>query len=247
MSENKKTFHEWALESILFKGHQDWYYSFLKSERIAHVFALLSEKVAPEDKDLLLEFVDQSARLPRMIAHFAAGEVSIELVLADIFALISGVRLSASRGLLARDTATYIAQEYEHIAQKMASRNQLSPFVSPQDFSVPEFLSRPKAPEALKMPQIIEPDVSQQARVPQRRPLPQSFSGVPAAEPQTDRRATILNFVLQNKAVSIKEICAIVPDCSEKTVQRELTALIALGRIKREGERRWSVYKPIEN
>jgi hypothetical protein len=241
MSDNKKTFHEWALESILFKGRQDWYFCFLKAEKIAHVLGLLSEKVLHNDRRRFFELVDEAADLPHMIAHFAAGDVSTELLLADIFSLITEVRLSATRGFLAQDTAGYIAQEYELVAQKMASGNQLSPFVSPQDFSVPEFLLRPQAPEALPLASI--PDSSNLNR-PVKPPQKKQEQGVSEA-PKRDRRAAILHFVLENKAVSIKDICAAVTDCSEKTIQRELNTLIGEGLIKREGERRWSVYKPV--
>ena len=239
MSDNKKTFHEWALESILFKGRQDWYFCFLKAEKIVHVLALLSEKIVHEDKRWFFELVAEAASLPHTVAHFVAGEVEVEVVLADIFSLTSMVRISGTRGFIAHDTAVYIAQEYEAVAQKLASGNQLSPFVSPQDFSVPDFLLRPKAPEALPLahiPSTTAPSLDK----PVSRKQPQE--GQPSTS--SDRRATILHFVLQNKAVSIKEICAIVPDCSEKTVQRELITLIGQGLIKREGERRWSVYKP---
>lgn len=241
MSDNKKTFHEWAVESILFKGRQDWYFCFLKAERIAHVLALLSEKVTHEDKQWFLEVVGDSTMVPHTTAHFVAGEVHIEVLLADIFSLISKVRLSGTRGYIAQDTASYIAQEYELILQKLTAGTRLSPFVSPQDFSVPEFLLRPKAPEALQLENIPHSASNTDTQKPTQKRIP---SGHSAAAP-TARRATILNFVLQNKGVSIKDICAIVPDCSEKTVQRELTALIGEGLIKREGERRWSIYKPV--
>lgn len=240
MSDNKKTFHEWALESILFKGRQDWYFCFLKSERIAHVLALLSEKVIHDDREWFLKLVDESGILPEAIVHFVAGEVAVEVLLADIFSLISKVHLSGTRGYVALDTAGYIAQEYELVAQKLTAGTRLSPFVSPQDFSVPEFLLKPHAPEALPLASI--PDAmshGSHTRLPKKR---QSQEG--EGENQSDRRATILHFVLQNNGVSIKDICAIVPTCSEKTVQRELTTLIGQGLIKREGERRWSVYKP---
>lgn len=241
MADNKKTFHEWALESILFKGRQDWYFCFLKAEKIAHVLVLLSEKVVHPSKEWFLELVDDASDLPHMMAHFAAGEAGVETILADVFSLISAVRLSGTRGFIAQDTASYIAQEYEGIAQKLASGTKLSPFVSPQDFSVPDFLLRPKAPEALPPSSFPDELLPASASRPAQHRQPQRQN---EAQPQTDRRAAILHFVLQNKAVSIKEICAIVPDCSEKTVQRELGALIAEGLIKREGERRWSVYKP---
>jgi predicted HTH transcriptional regulator len=51
--------------------------------------------------------------------------------------------------------------------------------------------------------------------------------------------------VVENKAVSIKDIRTAITGCSEKTIQRELANLISQGLIKREGERRWSVYKPV--
>lgn len=241
MSDNKKTFHEWAIESILFKGRQDWYFCFLKAEKIAHVLALLSEKVTHEDKQWFLEVVGDSTLVPQTTAHFVAGEVHIEVLLADIFSLISKIRLSGTRGYIAQDTASYIAEEYEFILQKLTAGTRLSPFVSPQDFSVPEFLLRPKAPEALPLANIPQSASNMGTEKPvERRPASSQTTGA-----QSSRRATILNFVLQNNGVSIKDICAIVPECSEKTVQRELTALIGEGHIKREGERRWSIYKPV--
>lgn len=238
MSDNKKTFHEWALESILFKGRYDWYFCFLKAEKITHVLSLLSEKVVHKERGWFEEVVDRSSRLAPTIVHFAAEEASIEAVLADTFSLISLIRLSGTRGFLAQDTANYIAEQYELIAQKIASGNQLSPFVSPQDFSVPEFLSKPQPPAALPTSHF-DPGLPSQ-NSPKNQ---QKREGAPSSTP-SERKATILHFVLQNKGVSIKEICAVVPDCSEKTVQRELATLITEGLIKREGERRWSIYKP---
>lgn len=42
--------------------------------------------------------------------------------------------------------------------------------------------------------------------------------------------------------LSIKDIVGRIPDCGEKTVQRELTALVEKGVLKKTGERRWSRY-----
>ena len=47
MSDKKRDFHDIALNSSLFKGRNDWYFCFLKSERLAHVLAVLADK-APE-------------------------------------------------------------------------------------------------------------------------------------------------------------------------------------------------------
>ena len=41
---------------------------------------------------------------------------------------------------------------------------------------------------------------------------------------------------------TIKDIALHIPGVSEKTVQRDLQALVSAGVLKRKGERRWSRY-----
>ncbi len=58
-----------------------------------------------------------------------------------------------------------------------------------------------------------------------------------------DRRESILA-VLRSKGPSyIKDISMIVRDVSEKTIQRELSSLVAEGVVKRKGDRRWTTYE----
>ena len=41
----------------------------------------------------------------------------------------------------------------------------------------------------------------------------------------------------------IKDIVMSITGCSEKTIQRELSALVAQGVLKKIGEKRWSRYE----
>ncbi len=244
MSDIKKTFHETALESILFKGRHDWYFCYLKAERIAHVLALLSEKVTSDHKPWFDDLVDQASSLPHTVAHFVAGEIDVQVLLADLFSLLSSIRLCSTRKTLSKETSALIANEYELIAEKIAAGNRLSPFVSRQDFAVPDVteISNSLAPlELHTIPDSALPSAAKKAsNTPKRlQTVTQSDKG------HSTRSEAILHFVLQSKGVSIKDICAVVPKCSEKTVQRELIVLISQGLIKREGERRWSVYKAL--
>ncbi len=61
-------------------------------------------------------------------------------------------------------------------------------------------------------------------------------------EVQKDRRATILGLVQKKDRITVKDVANIIKDCSEKTIQRELLALVKQGVLKKEGERRWSTY-----
>jgi len=56
------------------------------------------------------------------------------------------------------------------------------------------------------------------------------------------RKNMILEFIKGHNNASIKDIVPNITGCSEKTVQRELIALISENKIKKVGERRWSRY-----
>ncbi|OHA93065.1 MAG: hypothetical protein A3H52_00370 [Candidatus Zambryskibacteria bacterium RIFCSPLOWO2_02_FULL_39_26] len=59
---------------------------------------------------------------------------------------------------------------------------------------------------------------------------------------RSNRQNIILNLLRKKKELTIKDISAVIKDCSEKTIQRELTSFIKAGVLKRTGERRWSKY-----
>ena len=59
---------------------------------------------------------------------------------------------------------------------------------------------------------------------------------------QSNRRERIKTILEAKKEASIKDISDIITDVSEKTIQRELTAMIEDNIVKRHGERRWSKY-----
>lgn len=56
------------------------------------------------------------------------------------------------------------------------------------------------------------------------------------------RQLRILTLLRARANLSIKDFASVIPDCSEKTIQRELLALVEKGVIKKDGERRWSTY-----
>src|SRR6185437_15421847 len=137
MPERSKKFHEFAIKSILFKGHTDLYLCYLKAEKIAHVLSLLQQRSASVASESLENLVNASSRLPETIVHFAAGEIDITIILADIFSLLSAVRLSATQLVIAKENAAILCDEYEQLAEKIAGGTRLSPFISDADFILP--------------------------------------------------------------------------------------------------------------
>ena len=64
---------------------------------------------------------------------------------------------------------------------------------------------------------------------------------------KTNRQSIIVNLLKRKKELTIKDIAEVIRDCSEKTIQRELIALIHAGVLKKVGERRWSKYSLVDS
>lgn len=69
----------------------------------------------------------------------------------------------------------------------------------------------------------------------------ETVSEIPSFK-KTNRQSIIINLLKKKKDLTIKDIAQVIRDCSEKTIQRELIALIDAGVLKKTGERRWSRY-----
>ncbi len=75
------------------------------------------------------------------------------------------------------------------------------------------------------------------------KPKPQvHFSKEDTKIIKTNRHDTIMSFIIGQASATIKDIAALFPGVSEKTIQRELNYLVSNGRITKRGEKRWSVY-----
>ncbi len=60
--------------------------------------------------------------------------------------------------------------------------------------------------------------------------------------PKNDRKTIITKLLSKKSGLNIKDFSQTIRGCSEKTIQRELLAMVASGVLKKEGERRWSTY-----
>ena len=241
MPEKDNKFHEFAIKSILFKGQVDLYVGYLKAEKIAHVLSLLQTRSSSDVSERLNSLVSAASRLPETLLHFAAGEMDISIVLADIFGLMSALRLSATQQHLAKENSTILIQEYEALAERIAGGTRLSPFIQTEDFLLPSL------PINEQSRALIEPqrEFADQSHIKDNKGQYKNIKDTIAqSKGQTKRTEAVLEVVRRQKQVSIKDIAKVIKGYSEKTIQRELALLIQMGLIEKHGERRWSVYSP---
>ena len=246
MPEKMSDFHEKAIHSSLFKGRYDWYFCYLKSEKIAHAILLIASQSPANDLDQLAQSATQ---VPQTIAYFASGEVAPGTLLADLFGIISLLRTQATQGHIHGDNAKVLVVEYEQIIRKIAAGTQPSPFLSANDFLVSEV--HHSEPEGLtaRMQNLGLSKTMLQIKDNKGHNIVKDIRDKIGQDKgqnyrQNHRGEKILQLVRERKSVSIRDIASEVRGCSEKTIQRELTHLIAQGFVRKVGERRWSTYTP---
>jgi predicted HTH transcriptional regulator len=69
---------------------------------------------------------------------------------------------------------------------------------------------------------------------------PKEFGAVSVKK--NSRQGIIIAILKRKKDIMIKDVSSLIPGCSEKTIQRELLAMVQAGVLKKIGEKRWSHY-----
>jgi hypothetical protein len=147
-------------------------------------------------------------------------------------------------GLLtvAKNAALISDTNYEIIHREFSS-------LVPQGLGIGEIFNRieiQKEPEikAEKRPQLYlsssvpaQPVKDKAHRIPSKEPK----EGVVAVK-KNSRQTTILGLLKRKKEIMVKDVVPLIPGVSEKTIQRELLALVSSGILKKTGEKRWSKY-----
>lgn len=199
---------------------------------------ILAEQSELKEREMAFKLASAAAELPHTIAHAAAGEVDAPIVVADIFSLMSRVRLCTTAGFLIQTNSSILLAEYETLAERFSASVHPSPFASVDDFAVPDVAPTQNLPE--RTPGLVgsrqQPSAAKSTQGQSKEQIKDISKGLEA------RAEKILAFVRENPQSSIKDIASVIRNCSEKTIQRELAVLIAHGLVKKIGERRWSVY-----
>jgi DNA-binding transcriptional ArsR family regulator len=214
-----------------------------KAERLAKALHLIapafSESVSLKNRmDAVAIGLIDAAVLPPGVARTALSR--------ELLALSSVLGIARTGGLLSVMNAELIAREAHALLQEVAVYEEPRLFLD----------DAPTLSDIAKI--ALKKDPQQNVNIPQRqfvapripRPIPaagykghaikdNSQAGSPAVK---DRREAIVSVIRNKGSVSIKDISTLIRDVSEKTIQRELAALVDSGLVTKQGERRWSVY-----
>lgn len=218
----------------------EYYYKYIfkKTEKIVcAVFFILANKHQTPVKDSLVTAIEQLAletltKTNRTLAlgvheeERAAKEISHLLI-----ELMSKLRVLHAAGVLVGDHLSVFEAEIDAVLRSARSFNRAQQHTEERSLRGRQF-ENGAGPRT-------ERRTSQQHAGPKESTTSAHESAL------GDRRARITAVLKAQGEASIKDISDTVTDCSEKTIQRELNALIKDGHVLRTGERRWSKYSLI--
>jgi len=250
---NSSEFDSFVLEKTIFSNvfEKDIkrVYIYKKSERLAKAIHLIAP--AFRHSTSLFERVSRIS-VALVDAAILPPSSSREALSRELLALSSVLSIARSSGVLSPMNADLIGREAHLLLEEVAGYEE--PRVSlPESVSLAELArgassTSAHAPRQHQVAPVSEPrdtapqpTYKGQAKGHIKDTIRKSpVSSVPR---KNDRKEAILS-VLQAKGPSyIKDISTAIRDVSEKTIQRELQALVADGSITRTGERRWTTYE----
>jgi len=214
-----------------------------KAERLAKALHLIapafSESVSLRNRiDAIAIGLVDGAVLPPGVARTALSR--------ELLSLSSVLAIARTGGLLSAMNTELIAREAHILLQEVAVYEEPRLFMD----EAPTLSGIAKS--AQKKEVLLSAPHTALRHVPTRRTAPRApaeidkgqikdTSKTPEAHVK-DRREAVMSVIRSKGSVSIKDISTLIRGVSEKTIQRELFALIESGAVLKQGERRWSTY-----
>lgn len=249
----------------LFKGQSERAYIFGKLEKLAHAVILLTSQSDIERG--LVERLEMSVLdSVRDAAVFGSNPDQSSLI-ATLLELLSLIRLSGTAGILTQSNTSILVEEYLGILTRL-SAPALQGIVLKRE----ELLSGSEGgiEEGPGLWRELPSSIDDLFGLRQNHPTENKVRGIGPSSQEvkgqnkvinqgnrtkgqnkpgkikntaTSRSQAILTVVKAKGVVSIRDVADVITDCSEKTIQRELLALVEKGVLRKEGERRWSTYR----
>lgn len=190
------------------------------ASQLAHTTGIRASQI----DDLHADFQYLSSLLSLLCLSGYVSESNVELFKSEINYLHKHVEELSTKAV-SESQQMHVRQDMFVVGPSRQGKNQTQ-----AQSSVKDKIAKPKTTQSFIKDKI----------KPQNRPLTPSVKQTEL--PKEDREEKIIQVIRDKGTVSIKDISSVIFDCSEKTIQRTLQALIDKGQIQKEGERRWAKY-----
>jgi len=222
---------------------QDLQYLIKRWQKISSAVYLVSSFIKDTDQikwDIRNRSLLVLSFLHELTSNAPEKHVVLDHCLRELQILISELDLAVTSGIVGRMNYTLINDEIELYQKEVTEHKMKDSLLSPLQ---KEFMKVEKIEQYSIGHNIGQIDLKRKND--RKDPKVQSPSKKQKKDTEisrTERRNSILTLLKEKGSVSIKDISVSMKNYSEKTIQRELAALVAEGVLYKKGDRRWSTY-----
>lgn len=232
-----------------------------KTEKVATAIYMVSshiddrESIKGSFRDIALALVLETLSLEDPIRPAEEIFLSMNVATGKLQSLIT---LAASLGMISTSNARILDSELGSVCELALSGRKHYALTTLDDVlktiypeELPTRIDKPLIGQNMIAPQVTletkKPTFITSA-LPAKNPsissgqAKQKASAEVATPSLSKRKDQILKLIRDKGEVSIKDISKDFADCSEKTIQRDINALVEEGKVRKEGNRRWSRY-----
>ena len=230
-------------------------FCYKKASKLLKAIYILTDSEYPPNKTLKDSIISTGHVIVKdIIDLFTGRRVSKNDLEGNILYVISLLDVASAGGVINENNGGILADEYQKLLGLIdgLENDEIYGFGG-TDQSVEEAVNIGPIPQIPKiLPKKVAPraGAAMGADKPKTTKSPQIYQGQSKGHNVSyvtsvrggDREKSIMEEIKKMGVVNIKDISAVLPNLSEKTVQRELLNMVAKGILKKEGERRWSKY-----
>ncbi len=225
--------------------------AYRRAERIVTAIYLLTNHIPVSEPARLMTRTAATKLLPELLGlrdeMRAAHSQGLIQVQSTVRELISLLRILTASGFISVQNTGTMVEALDELASFLIS-SQRSPLSESVVLSRDEFIDA----RANYTPVHSQVRIVKDTRV---AAVKDSMSLTDASETNRDtasvasqmsvRTQSIMDILKSGGALGIKDICANLPEYSEKMIQRELLSLVSRGQVRKTGLKRWSRYSII--
>jgi DNA-binding transcriptional ArsR family regulator len=208
-----------------------------KAERLAKVVHLVAPAFAASAS--LKDKIDRIA-VGLVEAAILQPALAREALSRELLALSSVLAIARTGSLLSAMNAELIGHEAHELLQEVAAYEE--PRFALEAAPTLAELAKTAGKGREQQHRSLAPLASQQLEKPSIS-IRQSKGHMSDNTGKLDRKEAVLAILRAKGPLYIKDISTVIRDVSEKTVQRELQALVEAGIVTKTGERRWTSYR----
>jgi len=230
-----------------------------KSEKLASALYLITsffddrEPIKWKLRSLSSELVSTSMAVKDgLFRGQEAATLKVRNIVSEILSMLT---VTKNAGLVSDTNYSLIQQEFNKYLDLSSLPEGMSEEQGSISFSSTFFQT--EVPEATRLPQVeapilkdkndnIDKGQSTSSAIIRNIPEPQGQTSLKefgaVSVKKNSRQSIIISVLKRKKEIMIKDVSPLISGCSEKTIQRELSAMVQAGILKKIGEKRWSRY-----